>query len=168
MRSRSWNVTDSKTPFRPDYFMPTLRMPVHKMSHDIFWYANDVHLSAIWENTALVQRIRCEPLGEHLIHWTCAVFSHIARKMNKVCIVSHNQVTHNITAIDCSSNYGRPMARVRYGLIPIGPIRLIGKTTELSEKLSICGWDLLGPVSPAGSVLTSVVGRGSEWFNVAL
>ena len=23
-------------------------------------------------------RIRCEPLGEHLIHWTSAVFSHIS------------------------------------------------------------------------------------------
>ena len=31
-------------------------------------YANGVHLSAIWENTAHVQCIRCEPLGEHLIH----------------------------------------------------------------------------------------------------
>ena len=60
-------------------------------------YANGVHLSAIWESTALVQWIRCEPLGEHLIHWTCAVFSHIARKMNNVCIFSHDQVTHDIT-----------------------------------------------------------------------
>ena len=31
-------------------------------------YANGVHLSAIWENTALVQWIRCEPLGEQFIH----------------------------------------------------------------------------------------------------
>ena len=28
------------------------------------------------ENTR--PRIRCEPLGEHFIHWTSAVFSHIA------------------------------------------------------------------------------------------
>ena len=27
-------------------------------------YANSVHLSAIWENIALVKLIRCEPLGE--------------------------------------------------------------------------------------------------------
>ena len=56
--------------------------------------------------------IRCEPLGEHLIHWTCALFSHIVRKMNNVCIFSHDQVTllWYITAIkkyslsiDCSS-----------------------------------------------------------------
>ena len=37
-----------------------------------------VHLSA--ENTALVQGIRCEPLCEHLIPWTRAVFFHTARK----------------------------------------------------------------------------------------
>ena len=29
-------------------------------------FANCVHLSAIWENTALVQWIRCEPSGERL------------------------------------------------------------------------------------------------------
>ena len=59
-------------------------------------YANGVHLIEIWENTALVQWIRCEPLGEHIIHWTCAVFSHIAREMNNVCIFSHDQVKHYI------------------------------------------------------------------------
>ena len=85
-----------------------LDMPVHKISHDFLWYANDVHLSAIWENTALVQWIRT--------------------KHEQSFFSSHDQVTHNITAINCSSNDGRPMARVRYGLIPIGPIRLIGKT----------------------------------------
>ena len=61
-----------------------------------WWYANGVHLSAIWDNTALVQWIRCEPLGEHLIHWICAVFSQIARKMSNVCIFSHDEVTHDI------------------------------------------------------------------------
>ena len=38
---------------------------------------------AIWENTAHVQKIRCLPKhakGSHLIHWTSAVFSHIALK----------------------------------------------------------------------------------------
>ena len=35
--------------------------------------------------------------GEHFIHWTCAELSHIARKMNNVCIFSHDQVTHDIT-----------------------------------------------------------------------
>ena len=38
---------------------------------------NVVHLSAIWENTAHVQWMRCSP---HLIHWTSAVFPHIALK----------------------------------------------------------------------------------------
>ena len=58
-------------------------------------YANGVHLSAIWQNTA------------HLIHWTCAVFPHITRKMNNVCIFSHNQVTYDkgLNALDCSLNY---------------------------------------------------------------
>ena len=68
-----------------------------------------------WENTALVQWIRCEPLGEHLIHWTCAVYSHVARKRNNVYFISHDQVTYDITAVDCSWT----TARVRYGLIPI-------------------------------------------------
>ena len=44
------------------------------------WNANGVYLSAVLENTALVQGIRCEPLGENLFPWTCAVFSHSARK----------------------------------------------------------------------------------------
>ena len=34
----------------------------------------------------------------------CVVFSHIARKMSNVCIFSHDQVTHDITVIDCSAN----------------------------------------------------------------
>ena len=77
-----------------------------------------VHLSAIWKNTALVHWIRCEPLGEHLVHrtlnntalikgehliqWTSAVFSHIARKMNTVCIFSHDQVTRGILSCHTS------------------------------------------------------------------
>ena len=32
------------------------------------------------ENTALVQGIMCEPLGEHFIPWTRAVFFHPVRK----------------------------------------------------------------------------------------
>ena len=43
-------------------------------------YVNGVHLSAVLGNTALVQEIRCEPLGKHLIPWTCAVFFYTARK----------------------------------------------------------------------------------------
>ena len=35
---------------------------------------------AIWEDTAHIQWIRCSPKGSHLIHWTSAVFSHIALK----------------------------------------------------------------------------------------
>ena len=47
----------------------------------------------------ITQWISCDPLGEHLIHWACAVFSHITRKMNNVCIFSHDQVTHDISAM---------------------------------------------------------------------
>ena len=43
-------------------------------------HANGVHLSAVLKNTALIQGIRCEPVGEHLIPWTCAVFFNTARK----------------------------------------------------------------------------------------
>ena len=46
----------------------------------LIWYANGVHMSAVLENTAQVQGIRCEPLGEHLIPRTCAVFFLTARK----------------------------------------------------------------------------------------
>ena len=35
---------------------------------------------AIWENTAHVQWIRCSRKGSHRIHWTSAVFFHIALK----------------------------------------------------------------------------------------
>ena len=62
---------------------------------------------ATWKNTALVQWIRCEPLGEHLIHWMIAPFLHIARKVKNVCIFSHDQVTLDITAIHCISNYNK-------------------------------------------------------------
>ena len=54
-------------------------------------------------------------VGEHLIHWTSAVFFNIAQKMNTVCIFSHDQVTYDIAAIDSSWT----TARVWYGLIPI-------------------------------------------------
>ena len=53
-------------------------------------YAKGVHLRAVLENTALVQGIRCEPLGEHLIPWTGAVFFQYRTKMNTVCIFSHD------------------------------------------------------------------------------
>ena len=76
------------------YLEMTYSLKLESKNHT--WYANRVYLSAIWENTALVQWIRCELLGEHLIYWTCAVFSHIARKINNICIYSHNDVTHDI------------------------------------------------------------------------
>ena len=46
-------------------------------------------------------------LGERLIHCTCAVFSNIARKMNTVCVGSHDQVSCDLMAIHCSSKYSR-------------------------------------------------------------
>ena len=49
------------------------------------------NLSAALENTALVQGIRCEPLGEHLIPWKCAVFFHNARKWT-LFVFSHTAV----------------------------------------------------------------------------
>ena len=42
---------------------------------DVVPYANDVYLITIWEYAALVQWMKCEHLGEHLIHWICDVFS---------------------------------------------------------------------------------------------
>ena len=51
-----------------------------------------------------MQRVMCEPLGEHLSHWTCFAFSLITQKMNNVSIFSHDQDAHGITARQCSSN----------------------------------------------------------------
>ena len=48
------------------------------------WYA-------VLENTAPVQGIRCEPSGEHLIPWRCAVFFHTARKLTPF-VFSHTIV----------------------------------------------------------------------------
>ena len=55
------------------------------------------------------------------IHWTCAVFSHIAREMNNVCIFSHDQITHDITVIHCAQS----AARLLYGLIMARSVRIV-------------------------------------------
>ena len=81
----------------------------------MWWYANGVHLSAIWENTALVQWIRCEPLGEHRIHWTCAVF-HISHEKWTTFVFSHTIKSHMTYPPYIAA---QSTARVRYGLIPI-------------------------------------------------
>ena len=54
-------------------------------------YVNGVHFSAVLENTALIQGIRWEPLGEHLIPWTCAVFFLTALKWTPF-VFSHTTV----------------------------------------------------------------------------
>ena len=91
-------------------------------------YANGVYLCAILENIALVQWIRCEPLGEHLVHWTCAVFSHIARKMINVCIFSHDKRTHDIYYHTLCSIYSWSAIWADID------IRLIVKTTAQSVR----------------------------------
>ena len=55
------------------------------------------YMIAIWENTAIVKWIRCEPF------WTCAlyVFGHITHTMNNVCIFSHDKGTREITVKHC-------------------------------------------------------------------
>ena len=50
-------------------------------------YANGAHVSAILENTALV----------NLIYWTTVLLSNKARKMNNVRIFSNDQVTRDIS-----------------------------------------------------------------------
>ena len=70
-----------------------IRFMVKTTAQRAIWYANGVHLSAIWKNSALIPRIRCEPLDKHFIPGTCAVFSHIARKMNNV-FFSHTTKSH--------------------------------------------------------------------------
>ena len=73
-----------------------------------FWEINDLQ-------EAEGQKWNIQPFGSkifyhlilsgHIIHWTCAVISHIARKMNNVYILSHDQSTHDVTAIHCRRNY---------------------------------------------------------------
>ena len=46
---------------------------------------NGANFSVIWGNTSLIQSIRCEPLGEHIIHWRSAVFFIISLKRNSIC-----------------------------------------------------------------------------------
>ena len=58
-------------------------------------YASGVHLSAIWENTTLVQWIRCEPLGEPLIHWTCPVFSRTKNEQRLYFLTRSRHTWHN-------------------------------------------------------------------------
>ena len=50
-------------------------------------FPNRTHMNTVCISATLVQWIRCEPLGEHLIHWTSAISYHIAWKMNNVCTI---------------------------------------------------------------------------------
>ena len=77
----SWECCAVSTLLRPFIYCPlemwigaAILISTWTVMSRFLWYAIGVHLSTIWENTALVQWIKCEPLGEHLIHWTCAVF----------------------------------------------------------------------------------------------
>ena len=65
------------------------------------WRQAYLHCSL--ENSTL-EWIRCVPSGAHLIHWTCAVFFNIARKINNVGFFSRDQ-GYGITAIQCNSNH---------------------------------------------------------------
>ena len=57
---------------------------------------NGVHFRAVWKNTAHVQGIRCQPLGEYLIPWTSAVFSNTTLKWTPFAylITSRNHCYH--------------------------------------------------------------------------
>ena len=45
------------------------------------------------------------PINKVNTLFTRTLYPHIARKINNVCIFSHDQITYDITVIDCSSNY---------------------------------------------------------------
>ena len=70
---------------------------------DAIRYANNVHLSAVLENTALVQGIKCEPSGEHLVPWTCAVFFQTARKWTPFDFFSHDCRQYLYKMYTCST-----------------------------------------------------------------
>ena len=55
--------------------------------------------------------IRCESWG-HVLY-----FFHIARKMNNVCFCLHDQVIHDINAIDCCSSKSAIWADINIRLI---------------------------------------------------
>ena len=106
--------------------------------------ANGLHMSAMWKYAVLVQWIRCEPLGKHIIHWTSAAYPHIAQQMNNVCIFSHEEVMHYITVIHCNFNYSNI------------DIRIIVKTTARSVRTWASSTQtvilqVMASISPRGS-----------------
>ena len=53
-------------------------------------------------------------------YWTSAIFPHIARKMNNVCILSRGQVTHDITAVHYAESTARECDMGWYRYTPYG------------------------------------------------
>ena len=58
------------------------------------WLAGNVYVLLIHDLETYEKR---RSSGEHVIHWTCALCFHIARKMNNVRIFSDDIVTHIMT-----------------------------------------------------------------------
>ena len=74
------------------------------------------------------------------------MFSHIALKINNVCIVSHDQFTYDINAIDCSSNYRK------IAIWADTDIRLIVKTTAHNVSIHKMSTNKAALTSNLGSV----------------
>ena len=132
------------------------------------WYELIPIYDYLIQQSSNVLWIRCEPFGKHLIHWTCAVFSHIARKMNNVCIFSHDQVTHDITAIDLYASWWKPLRRVWEK----GRYELIGRfefTDHLASDIKI--HNVSYPSRLLAKIWSSVCDAGltlrQHWLNVS-
>ena len=71
----------------------SMQKTTYHICKSLIIYADGVHLRVIWENTALVQRIRLKALTEQLIHWIGIVFS-IFHKKETTFIFSYTTKSH--------------------------------------------------------------------------
>ena len=104
-----------------------------RYAYVLIWYANGVQLSAIRENTALGQWIRCKDVSLYtntlFIDWVLYFPISHEKKQH----FSHDQVAHKITTIHCSSNYSES------AIWGDTDIRIMVKTTTQSVIYTV-GW----------------------------
>ena len=83
--SAQWFLPWDVYRYQPIYrTLAIVELQYMQLYHYVTWSCEKIQTlfisRAIWEYTAHVQWIKCSPKGSHLIHWTSAVFFHIALK----------------------------------------------------------------------------------------
>ena len=101
---------------------------------------------AIWENTAHVKLARCLPKSSQLIHWTSAVFSHIALKWTPFVLPWGAFLVRYFPNFSwpnsCRLRKWKKLVdfpRLTPSLTSIGRIRALSSTCLISRIL-ICKW----------------------------